>query len=273
MTYLLAIDVETTGQGLRTNFMTCIGAALISPEGKVLGTFSEYLQQPSGTVWEKRCIDEFWSKHQNLYLDTLEHVVRAAPVEEVMARFKKWVLDVTRDKKTLIVFDTAGFDQAWVDYNLGDTSCMYLLGYFECPFDIASYMLGVAQAEFDASSKKSFVKAKAIEFPKWDVDHDHNPANDATVTGLNAWWVMTHVQPNVTTNLITACTQNAPTSLEHHIVPNIDQKSTVAKFKSLEKQILDLIASLNGINKRWADIAVLKYEEATMAIVRSIMTS
>ena len=193
--HLLAIDVEATGQGLRTNFMTRIGAAYISPDGIVLGTFSEYLAQPPNCTWEQRCLDEFWSKHPELYEETVLRVASAAPASEVMARFKKWVQDITKDKKTLIVFDTSGFDQAWVDYNLEDTSCMYLLGpdRFECPFDISSYMLGLAQAPFDASSKKSFEKFLNVKIPKWPVDHDHNPANDATVTGLNAWYVMSRV--------------------------------------------------------------------------------
>ena len=190
MTHLLAIDVEASGQGLRTNFMTCLGSALISPEGKVLGTFSSYLKQPENCVWEQRCIDEFWSKYPELFEETKKRVADAREASEVMSSFKKWVLDITKDKKTLIVFDTSGFDQAFIDYNLGDTSCMYLLGHYEAPFDISSYMLGVAEAPFDNSSKKSFCKAKAVEIPKWPVEHDHNPVNDAIVTGLNAWFVM-----------------------------------------------------------------------------------
>lgn len=193
MTHLLAIDIEASGQGLRTNFMTCIGAAYIDPGGKVLGTFSEYLSQPEGTCWEQRCVDEFWLKFPDLYEETKIKVGSAAPAKEVMKRFKEWVQEISKNKKTLIVFDTSGFDQAWVDYNLEDTSCLYLLGYYSKPFDISAYMLGFAKADFDSSSKKSFVSTTGVNFPKWDVSHDHNPANDATVTGLNAWFVRSHL--------------------------------------------------------------------------------
>lgn len=50
----------------------------------------------------------------------------------------------------------------------------FMLGSYEPPTDIASYMLGAGQVTFDKSSKKSFAKAKGIQIPVWPVMHDHD---------------------------------------------------------------------------------------------------
>lgn len=190
-TYVLGLDVEATGQGLKTNFMTQLGAALVDPNSmtKIAG-FNEYLPQPPGTTWEDRCVVEFWNKFPKRFEETKIGVANAKPIDEVMTRFKNWVKEVTKDKKCMIAFDTAGFDQAWIDSYLGDTSCLYLMGRYEQPIDISSYMSGVGKGAFDGSSKKDFMKATGLAFPKWDVSHDHHPENDATVIALNACFVM-----------------------------------------------------------------------------------
>ena len=144
MAYFLAIDVEASGQGIKTNFMTQLGAALINIEsGEIEEVYRSYLAQPERTNWEERCLNEFWLKHPKLYEETLLGVDAARPAQEVMAEFKDWVLDVTEDKQVTIIFDTAGFDQAWVDYNLGDTSCLYLLGYYKPTRDLSSFCIGL----------------------------------------------------------------------------------------------------------------------------------
>jgi len=188
--YVLAIDVEATGQGLRTNFMTAIGAALVQcGSGEKVAGFQSYLAQPEATDWEQRCVDEFWSKFPDVWEETKKKVAAASHPDVVMDRFRKWVLEVTKDKKVKIVFDTSGFDQAWVDYYLGNISCLYLLGYYDQPMDISSYMRGVGKGGFGDSGKKSFTKATGIEFPEWEEKHDHNPENDATCIAKNAAFV------------------------------------------------------------------------------------
>ncbi len=189
--YILAIDVETTGQGLKTNFMTCIGAALIKCGScTVVDTFESYLKQPDGTCWEQRCVDEFWSKFPDLFEKTKIEISNALPADIVMKKFLDWVLKVTKDRKCVIVFDTAGFDQSWVDYNIGHTSCSYIMGYYKPTRDISSYMLGLAKLGVHGyGAKASVVKIAKEDFPVWNVNHDHNPSNDAAVTGLNASWV------------------------------------------------------------------------------------
>jgi hypothetical protein len=194
--YVLALDVEASGQGIRTNFMTAIGAALVNGKTleKVAG-FQSYLAQPEDTCWEQRCVDEFWSKFPDVWEETKKRVASAEQPEVVMDRFRHWVLEVTKGKKVKIVFDTSGFDQAWIDYYLGNISCLYLMGYYDQPMDISSYMRGVGKAGFDISGKKSFVKAMQLDkFPEWEEKHDHNPENDATCIAKNACFVMRELQ-------------------------------------------------------------------------------
>jgi hypothetical protein len=189
--YILAIDVEASGQGLQSNFMTCIGASLVDSTGKEIGSFSEYLAQPAACGWEQRCVDEFWSKHPALFEETKANVAKAAQPAIVMRRFRKWVLDITDGLEDVtIVFDTAGFDQAWVDYNLRDTSCLYLLGYYKQPRDLSSYLLGVTKQPFQGRGVKSY-EEQFGPFPELERTHDHRPANDAYVIARRAVHVLT----------------------------------------------------------------------------------
>ena len=189
--YLLAIDVEATGQGIRTNFMTAIGAALVECNTlKKVAGFHSYLAQPEDTCWEARCVREFWAKHPEVWEETKKKVAMADKPELVMDRFRAWVAEVTSGKRVKIVFDTAGFDQAWVDYYLGNINCLYLLGYYDQPMDISSYMRGVGRGGFVLSGEKHFTNAIGLEFPEWEEAHDHNPENDATVIAKNAAFVL-----------------------------------------------------------------------------------
>ncbi len=193
MENFLAIDVKTTGQGIRTNFMTCIGASLVNEDGETVATFEEYMAQPEGTCWEPRCENEFWSTKPELWEQTKQRIAIARPASEVMKSFREWVLKVTKDQNVTIVFDTAGFDQAWVDYNLGDLSCNYLLGKYKAPICINNYMCGAGFGDLGSSSKKAFAK-KFQEFPKYNVSHDHHPVNDATCIAKNAAFVVNQIK-------------------------------------------------------------------------------
>ncbi len=189
--YILSIDVETSGKGLKKHFMTCIGAALIKCDtSEVVDSFESYLRQPHDRCWEQRCIDEFWSKFPDLFEKTKNEILKAPPIDIVMNNFIDWVLKVTENKKCVIVFDTAGFDQSWVDYYMGHTSCQYIMGYYRPTRDISSYMLGFAKLGVHGrDSEKSIENISGKKFPLWNVNHDHNPSNDAAVTGLNSNWV------------------------------------------------------------------------------------
>jgi hypothetical protein len=167
--------------------MTCLGVALLEPEGgTIVATHKFYFPQPEGKIWEERCLNEFWKKPENkeLYETTLENVKNAPPINKSMAAFKQWVLDVTKGKKVCIVFDTAGFDQSWVDLYLQDTSCLYLLGYYQQTRDITSYKLGFTSSLLVGMSGTMRFN---VQFPDMKIPdkapngaaHDHDPEHDA----------------------------------------------------------------------------------------------
>jgi hypothetical protein len=202
MGYILAFDIEATGQSLRRHFMACFAAVLIAPNGQIVATYKSFLAQPPGCTWEQRCLDEFWFKNMDAYIATVAGVANARPPLVVMAEFRQWMQDNVSGKDVAVVTDTAGFDSTWLEYNLdalGEDNCSvnYMTSApgkstYESPVDISSYMLGAAGATFDKSSMKSFCAAKGLEKPQWHVTHDHDPLNDATVIGLNAFWALTH---------------------------------------------------------------------------------
>lgn len=202
MGYILAFDIEATGQSLRRNFMACFAAVLIGPNGQIIATYKSFLAQPEGTGWEQRCLDEFWFKNMDAYIATVAGVANARPALVVMAEFRQWLIDNVSGKEVFVVTDTAGFDSTWLGYNLdalGEDNCSveYMMSArgenrYESPVDISSYMLGAAGATLDKSSMKSFCAAKGLQKPEWHVKHDHDPLNDATVIGLNAYWALAH---------------------------------------------------------------------------------
>ena len=191
MTYVLAIDVEASGRGLTSHFMTQFGAALVAPDGTLVATFGTHLPQPAGTGWEQRCLDEFWLKPANAkrYEETLAAVAVAKPRHESMAAFRQWVLQVTAGKRCIVVFDTASFDGAWMDLYLGDTSCLYLLGHYQETWDLSSYMAGAAGVQPLHGSESKAWQRRYGTFPPMDAEHDHDPRHDATVIGQRAAFV------------------------------------------------------------------------------------
>ncbi len=190
-TYYLGIDVETSGQGLGTNFMTQIGAAIVDVErGVTVATWESYVAQPEGRVWEERCVREFWSKPENAarWEETKAEVAAARPAAEVAAEFRAWVAEhgATPDDTT-IIFDTAGFDQSWVDQMLGDGSCLYLLGGYKQPRDASSWYVGMglrSPAENVDSESEAAADTWGIAWPEFHVKHDHHPAHDAELMVL-----------------------------------------------------------------------------------------
>jgi hypothetical protein len=191
ITHLLAIDVETSGMGLRSNFLIQIGAALIDYNtGTRVDGFSSYLQQPENTIWEPRCVEEFWSKHPVVWKTAQEGIATASPSFIVRQNFIDWVTNACKDRNVQIIFDTAGFDQAWMDYFLGDVSCLYITGKYRQPIDFSSYLCGLTECGFDQNPKKVYCERHVmIDWPKWEEKHDHNAINDATCIGRDAWYI------------------------------------------------------------------------------------
>ena len=200
--FILALDVEASGMGLRSNFLVQMGLALISVElGEVVRRFSSYVRQPAGTTWEPRCVDEFWAKHPEAW-ERAKLALLTAPEESVVReRLLEWLAGMPAG--TRLVTDTPGYDVAWLDYLLYDRSHMYLFTGKESGkpeyndvLDASSWCIGLAwKSDPDLSWKKCALRVAGDHdmtalpvFP--GVEHDHDAANDAAHTGLLVAWVM-----------------------------------------------------------------------------------
>ncbi len=197
--YLLALDVEASGQGLRSNFLIQVGLALVEVQsGAVLARFSSYVAQPPGTVWEKRCVDEFWSKHPELFDKAKAGVAAAPSADQVASNLLAWVrARVPAGGDTRLVTDTAGFDLAWLDWLLGDRSHFYIFERDGQPvrtdvLDVGSWYLGLAgECDPEASAKAASLRALGVEVePMFEFTHTHDAADDAAAIALRAAWVM-----------------------------------------------------------------------------------
>jgi len=201
--YLLGLDVEASGMGLRSNFLIQIGLALIDTETlEVLNRFSSYVAQPQGTCWEQRCVDEFWSKHTRLFKQAQERVADAPDSETVRKDLLFWINENVCDpSNTRLVVDTPGFDTSWLDTLLGDRSHLYLFSdksgnpVYTDVLERSSWFLGLGKVpDPDGSSKttaKNVMKANGID-TEWPVHvmHTHDAADDAAFIAVTTAYVM-----------------------------------------------------------------------------------
>ncbi len=129
--YLVALDGEMTGPVYGRHAMVALGACMVRvgavPE--VLATFRAYMPVPpdGDPAWYPRTWREFWSATPKDGTRTHVEALRAGAAEhgtqppaEAMARFWRWLCDVTAPHRgrVRVVSDTAGFDVGWITYYL-----------------------------------------------------------------------------------------------------------------------------------------------------------
>lgn len=195
---IFAIDLETSGQCTKTNFVIQIGACCIdddkywegNPEACVVSRFSTYLPCPVGREWEPRCVEEFWSKHPETLARANNGVFEAK--DDGVSRFLAWVKEHQDPDaaKNLLVSDNAAFDMVFLASVLPPgRSLLYLFGaYKNSPIDTHSFSLGVANRDVGMNGCND-ADAGALQnlktvFPAFKTNHDHDAGNDAVVVGL-----------------------------------------------------------------------------------------
>lgn len=206
--YLLAIDVEASGRNVETNFMPAFGACVVDVEEKrVVNEFLAYLEQPPGTEWEQRCLDEFWNnanygkdgKTQMQLLVEARERHGTEPCEAAIRRFVDWAQSMSKRYKDelLVVSDTAAFDTTWMNVYLSKynrpnqcVSLLYLTGEYRPVRDVSSFYHGAAgRLQAWGGAKRVMERVQGSnEWPAWvtAVEADHNPLNDAKHIGLQA---------------------------------------------------------------------------------------
>jgi|SRR5581483_3330835 len=108
MTTVLAIDIETGGCMVGAHPLIAIGTYLITPDLKEAKRFTFKFDLKD---FEKRCYDEFWSKH----LDKLQHF-KDSPTNTIQ-EFANYVDSLDEKYPNLIILtDNAAYDIGFINY-------------------------------------------------------------------------------------------------------------------------------------------------------------
>jgi len=204
--YLLGIDVESTGGCLKTNFMPRFGAALVDIETlETVQRFSTFVKPPTPAhTWEKRCLDEFWTKPDMMpkYQEILHNMncVTTPTPDEAGVLFMEWInilVGKYGQDSMMVVSDTAGYDYAWLQSILpAGMSMLYLFGHYVPTFAASNFYGGVAMVtpvEQVFGTMEACCNKLSIQKPTNGVVHDHNPMNDAETIAYEAASIIRHV--------------------------------------------------------------------------------
>jgi hypothetical protein len=194
MKYYCAVDIEATGQFLTKNAMIALGCTIMNDKSEELDNFVGFMNVPEGRYWEKRCVDEFWSKQE----ETLKYIKeKSENPKDVMNKFAIWLdeMDLKYGKEMVILSDNGGYDYAWIDTYLSEFTERPSI-YYRCKFndDIKGYSF---RRTWDTNSvyhgASMIKKGKYVEWnlekelecqnEKWSNDHD--PLNDARNIAAN----------------------------------------------------------------------------------------
>ena len=168
---LIAFDIEATGQNMATNVLVAVGWSDKNGNG---GSVSINLRKPSNKTWyqfwrmkgwEERCYKEFWIKNLDV-LDSLQIQTRKHAVvnnEKEMADYiQKNVSNMEWRKETNYVFDTLGFDAAWLTALMTKhnyPSMVYMRdGNYTSNYEIDSYIMGLCRSDVNSWQKTSDFK-------------------------------------------------------------------------------------------------------------------
>jgi DNA polymerase III alpha subunit (gram-positive type) len=86
--YVLSFDIETSGCSYKENGIVSIGATVLDNESNEVDHFLVNVQLPEGKIYEKRCWEEFWSKHPEACARVQKD---ALPPVEAMQKFVAFV--------------------------------------------------------------------------------------------------------------------------------------------------------------------------------------
>ncbi len=122
---LIGIDIETLGRAMVKHPLVAIGVCLATLDKGVIEKRTWCMQPEAHQEPEKRCMDEFWSKHA----DVLERIQKhAKPLGEQMLDFNAWLLSVEKrfpaseGYRIVVLSDNPSFDVGHIDYWL-ETKC------------------------------------------------------------------------------------------------------------------------------------------------------
>lgn len=215
ITHLLAIDVEATGDNVLEHWMPeFAGAYWRVGDQAPLQTFYRCLEAPPNTSWNPETRAQFWENKEKGFdgktpLEALEERQKAAgtlcdPIE-AMHQFVAWmrVIEAAKadDEEVIIVFDTTGFDAAWMAVYLaraGYGGLETIFGQYRPLRDTNSFYFGIGGKMRKWGSEGVALDALGIkELPAWVLQyaHNHDPLSDANEIAAVASFILSTAEP------------------------------------------------------------------------------
>lgn len=214
ITHILALDIEATGGNVLKHWMPEFAASYWRiGEQTPTKTFYRCLAQPPDTEWCPSTRAQFWESKEKGFdgktpLDALCERQKAGelcdPIE-AMHEFVAWarVLDASKQDgdEVMIVFDTTGFDAAWMAVYLaraGYAGLETLFGPYRPLRDTNSFYFGMGWTMRKWGSENVALEALGInDLPAWVLQyaHNHDPQSDANEIGAVASFILSQAEP------------------------------------------------------------------------------
>ena len=116
---IIAIDIESRGTSVKRNGIISIGVCVgDATTENVIEKIRFDVAPLEGQIMEKRCQDEFWSKHKDIYKTLTEN---PTPAKKAMSVFRGLIDHWhTNAESVYIVSDNPAFDFGMVNYYLDE---------------------------------------------------------------------------------------------------------------------------------------------------------
>jgi len=111
---IVSIDLELDGPNLIENSMRQCGLAVFDVNGVLLHTFLINILPKENSQECKKTMDEFWSKHEEVWKSLQINAVSPLIAMEMMAKFLKQFYD--NEMKILYIAKPASQDWKWITY-------------------------------------------------------------------------------------------------------------------------------------------------------------
>jgi hypothetical protein len=205
MTHVVAFDFESFGPIPNKHGFTQLGAIVMRLSDRtILATFNEYATNGDGMYQpDERCMREFWAKNPKRLEETVDQIVKSnLSPHDVIDRFLNWVEENTRDLQDVyFLTDNAAYDVALLKH-FAKQDILYLFGgtYREV-VDVSGFYLGLSgypvnSEVLNLNGKKLALQGlnfrrclsglPPVEFPQFQVQHTHEPSDDATL--MACYW-------------------------------------------------------------------------------------
>ena len=191
--YAIGIDIERSG-ARKCDETIAIGATVVDEDLNIVDSISLLGYFPNKTQFEKRCWDEFWSKHQDIlsYLvytgELTKEQNQKRMINELMEFRKKWdIASRNGECNIVLVSDNKVYDGGFINEMIFEhTDSLPIpydtLGKYRKFWETHSMQRGLLMA-IDPAGKQDWGLSERIEklfdIPPSKIPHDHTPANDA----------------------------------------------------------------------------------------------